>query len=99
MTFPKPATVKGNRNIIIGLDQLIPTFGIGDRSLSSDPQKERIDEQNWGSVSKDEREMEVESWRGSVSKDEREMKFPLQSANAQDNGKQPAVICPKNVSY
>lgn len=56
MTFPKPVTVKGNGNIIISLDPLIATFGIGDRSPFSDPQKERTDEQNRGSVSKEERE-------------------------------------------
>lgn len=56
MIFPKPAVIKGNGYITIGLDQLIPIFGIGDESLFSDPQKERIDEQNWGSVSKEERE-------------------------------------------
>lgn len=42
--------------MIISLDPLIATFGIGDGSPFSDPQKERIDERNQGSVSKEDRE-------------------------------------------
>ena len=56
MTLPKPVVVKESENIIISLDQLISSFGIGDGSSFSDPQKERIDEQNWGSAIKEERE-------------------------------------------
>lgn len=56
MIFPKPAIIKGNGNMIISLDPLIATFGIGDGSPFSDPQKERIDEKNQGSVSKEDRE-------------------------------------------